>query len=45
MLLYIKYVIFKSKVDILILGAFNLIGLFFIAFVLHYLIVHPIILN
>jgi hypothetical protein len=41
-LMYIKYVIFKSRVDIDVIGIFILPVLCFILYVLHYLIVHPI---
>nr|YP_009652943.1 hypothetical protein [Taiwanofungus camphoratus]QCG69980.1 hypothetical protein [Taiwanofungus camphoratus]UKQ56111.1 hypothetical protein [Taiwanofungus camphoratus]WRO45185.1 hypothetical protein [Taiwanofungus sp. YW-2023a] len=44
-LMYAKYVIFKSRVDILFLGLFILGILCFILYILHYLIVHPIILR
>jgi hypothetical protein len=44
-LMYAKYVIFKSRVDIFILGFFILGTLCVILYSLHYLIVHPIIIN
>lgn len=43
-LMYVKFVIFKSRVDVVLIGAIALVTLIFIAYVLHYLIVHPIIL-
>lgn len=42
---YVKYVIFRSKVDIVILAIFILYSQCFMLYVLHYLIVHPIIIN
>jgi hypothetical protein len=43
-LMYVKYIIFKSKVDLIILGFFIFSNLFFILYILHYLIVRPIVL-
>lgn len=43
-LMYVKYIIFKSKVDLIILGFFIFSTLFFILYILHYLIVRPIVL-
>ena len=43
-LMYVKYVVFKTRVDIVVIGIFILSVLCFIAYVLHYLIVHPIII-
>jgi len=45
LLMYIKYVLFKTKIDIVILGVFILSYLTCTAYCLHYLIVHPILLN
>lgn len=44
-LMYVKYVIFKTRVDIFAFGIITLIMLFFMAYILHYLIVHPIIIK
>ena len=44
-LLYIKYVIFKSRVDLFITAIIIIVTLCFILYILHYLIVHPIIIN
>ena len=43
--LYIKYVLFKSRIDILVIGIFIIGTLCFILYILHYLIVHPILIN
>lgn len=43
--LYIKYVLFKSRIDVLVLGMFIIGTLCFVLYILHYLIVHPIIVN
>lgn len=43
-LMFVKYVIFKTRIDIVVIGAMNITTLIFIAYVLHYLIVHPILL-
>ena len=43
--LYIKYVLFKSRIDILVIGIFIIGTLCFILYILHYLIVHPILVN
>ena len=43
-LMYVKFVIFKTRIDIAMIGAVNLATLIFIGYVLHYLIVHPIII-
>ena len=43
-LMYVKYVVFKTRVDIIVIGIFIFSLLCFIAYVLHYLIVHPIII-
>ena len=45
LLLYIKYVIFRTRIDIFIIGLISLSVLVFISYILHYLIVHPIIFN
>ena len=42
-LMYAKFVVFKSRVDIAVIGALNIATLMFIAYILHYLIVHPIV--
>ena len=42
-LLYAKYVIFKSRIDVSVIGIFIFSMLCFIAYILHYLVVHPII--
>lgn len=44
-LMYVKYVIFKSRVDIVVMGIFIIAVLCFMLYILHYLIVHPIIVN
>ena len=44
-LLYIKYVLFKSRVDIIVIGVLIIGTLSFVLYILHYLIVHPIIVN
>ena len=42
--MYVKYVIFKTRIDIIVIG-FIIIGvLSYMAYILHYLIVHPIII-
>lgn len=41
--LYIKYVLFKSRIDIFVLGLLIIGTLIFVLYILHYLIVHPII--
>lgn len=41
---YVKYVIFKSRIDIYLIGLLNICSLIGFAYVLHYLITHPIIL-
>nr|WVH38274.1 hypothetical protein [Trametes maxima] len=43
--LYIKYVLFKSRVDILVIGLLIIGTLCFVLYILHYLIVHPVIVN
>jgi hypothetical protein len=43
--MYLKYVIFKSRVDIAVLGIFILGVPCFMLYTLHYLIIHPIIVN
>lgn len=42
---YVKYVIFKSRVDILVLGIIITLAQCFILYILFYLIKHPIIIN
>lgn len=44
LLMYVKYVLFKSRVDIIIIGLIILFTLFFFCYSLHYLVVHPIII-
>ena len=44
-LMYVKFVIFKTRIDIGILSAFVLATLTYTAYILHYLIVHPIIIQ
>ena len=41
--MYVKYVVFKTRVDIIVIGIFNIAVLIFMGYILHYLIVHPII--
>nr|WVH38221.1 hypothetical protein [Trametes cingulata] len=43
--LYIKYVLFKSRVDVLVIGLLIIGTLCFVLYILHYLIVHPILVN
>ena len=44
-LTYIKYVIFKTRIDIIIISIMILGVLSYILYILHYLIVHPIVIN
>jgi hypothetical protein len=44
-LMYVKYVIFKTRLDVLVIGVITLSLLFFMAYILHYLIIHPIIIK
>lgn len=44
-LMYAKYVIFKTRVDIIVIGLILLSVLCFMVYILHYLIVHPIIIK
>ena len=44
-LMYVKYVVFKTRVDIAVIGITTLVVLAFIAYILHYLIIHPIIIS
>ena len=44
-LIYVKYVVFRTRVDIFIIGIINLSVLVYIIYILHYLIVHPIVLG
>jgi len=37
-LLYVKYIIFKTKIDFIFIGLITLCMLFFMAYILHYLI-------
>lgn len=43
--MYVKYVIFKSRIDIIVIGIITFTVLFFIKYILHYLIVHPIVIS
>jgi hypothetical protein len=45
LLMYVKYVLFKTRIDIILIGAFILTGILFVAYILHYLVIHPIILG
>lgn len=44
-LMYFKYVLFKSRVEIFVISMFIISTLCFMIYILHYLIVHPIIHN
>lgn len=44
-LMYVKFVLFRTRIDILLLGILTLALILFIFYILHYLIIHPIILN
>nr|YP_010041361.1 hypothetical protein J6642_mgp03 [Pisolithus microcarpus]QPA36138.1 hypothetical protein [Pisolithus microcarpus] len=44
-LMYVKYVVFKTRVDIFVISFMILGVLFFIAYSLHYLIIHPIVIK
>lgn len=44
-LMYVKYVVFKYKINLVVIAGINLFTLFFLAYCLHYLITHPIVLN
>ena len=44
-LMYVKYVLFKSRVDIALSGVFIFSILCFVLYFLHYLIVHPIVVD
>ena len=44
-LLYIKYVLFKTRIEIVRIGLLILSTLCFVLYILHYLIVHPLIIN
>jgi hypothetical protein len=44
-LMYVKYVIFKTRIDIGVMGITSLLVLGFMAYILHYLIIHPIIIS
>ncbi len=43
--MYVKFVLFIKKIDIVIIGFFNLFTWCFFAYCLHYRITHPIQLN
>jgi hypothetical protein len=45
LLIYIKFVLFRTRIDIVLLGILTLILIFFMLYILHYLIIHPIIIN
>lgn len=42
LLMYVKFVLFRKKVDMIIIGLFNLFTWIFFAYCLHYIITHPI---
>ncbi len=44
-LLYVRYVAFKTRIDIIILGFIILAVLCYMLYILHYLIVHPIVIS
>jgi len=44
-LMYVKYVVFNTKVNLIFISILILVNLFFLTYCLHYLITHPIILN
>jgi hypothetical protein len=44
LLMYIKFVVFKTRIDIFVVAALIIFILVYSAYILHYLIVHPIIL-
>ena len=44
-LIYVKYVLFKSRIDIFVIGLVTMGTLSFVLYILHYLIVHPILIN
>lgn len=44
-LMYVKYVLFRTKVDIMFVSILSLIIIIFFAYCLHYLITHPIVVN
>lgn len=44
-LLYVRYVAFKTRIDIIILGSIILGVLCYMLYILHYLIVHPIVIS
>ena len=43
--LYIKYVLFTTRLDIIVIGVLVISTLCFVLYVLHYLIVHPILID
>ena len=45
LLIYIKYVVFKTRMDIFVISILYLVILGFMAYILQYLIVHPIIIG
>jgi hypothetical protein len=44
-LLYTKYVVFKTRIDIIVICIIILVVLCYMVYILHYLIVHPIVIN
>ena len=44
-LLYVKYVAFKTRIDIIVISILILVVLCYMLYILHYLIVHPIVIN
>ena len=44
-LLYIKYVLFRTKIETVTIGVFIIGTLCFVLYILHYLIVHPVIIK
>lgn len=44
-ILYVKYILFKSRLDIVVISIFIISSLCFILYILHYLIIHPILVN
>ena len=44
-LLYVKYVAFKTRIDIIVISIIILVVLSYMVYILHYLVVHPIIIK
>jgi len=44
-LMYVKYVAFKTRIAIFVISFFILVSQCFMAYILHYLIIHPIIIK